>query len=127
MGIIRGEYAYVPEEGVGEGVGREGAGEGADREGAGEKVKTKKMFHHYKEDVSSFLNPSSDGMEIEMFDEGQTNIMMNGNCKQTSMARYLYLAFRDMMGICIHVLTTLSFFSPLDQANRLLNEAQAKS
>jgi hypothetical protein len=56
MVIIRGEYAYVPEEGAREGAGREGAGEG---EG--------------KEDVLSFLNPSGDGMEIEMYDEGQTN------------------------------------------------------
>jgi hypothetical protein len=45
MGIIRGEYAYVPEEGAREGAGREGAGEGED-----------------EEDVSPFLNPSSDGM-----------------------------------------------------------------
>jgi hypothetical protein len=59
MGIIHGEYAYVPEEGAGEGVGREGA-----REGTGEGE---------EEDVSSFLNPSGDGMKIEMFDVGQTN------------------------------------------------------
>jgi hypothetical protein len=60
MGIIRGEYAYVPEEGVGEGADREGA-----REGVGE--------GEDKEDVSSFLNPSGDGMERENFDKGQTN------------------------------------------------------
>jgi hypothetical protein len=42
-------------------------GEGADRDGAGE--------DEHEEDVSSFLNPSGDGMEIETFDnEGQTNI-----------------------------------------------------
>jgi hypothetical protein len=43
MGIIRGEYAYVPKEGA----GREGAREGED-----------------DEDLLSFLNPSGDGMEI---------------------------------------------------------------
>jgi hypothetical protein len=48
MGIIRGEIPYVQE-------GEEDAGEGEE------------------EGVSSFLNPSGDRMEIEMFDEGQTN------------------------------------------------------
>jgi hypothetical protein len=52
MGIIRGEIPYVQE-------GEEDVGECA-REGE-------------EEDVSSFLNPSGDGMEIEMFDEGKTN------------------------------------------------------
>jgi hypothetical protein len=71
MGIIRGEIPYVPEdaeegagEGSREGAGREGAREGVGREGAGEGE---------EEDVSSFLNPSGDGMEIKMFEEGQTN------------------------------------------------------
>jgi hypothetical protein len=52
MGIIRGEIPYVPED-AGEGVGREGAKECEE------------------EVVWSFLNPSGDGREIEMFDEGQ--------------------------------------------------------
>jgi hypothetical protein len=56
MGIIRGEYAYVPEEGADREGAREGVGEGED-----------------KEYVLSFLNPSGDGMERENFDEGQTN------------------------------------------------------
>jgi hypothetical protein len=63
--MIRGEHMYVPQPGayredpgiVGEDAGREGAGE-----------------DEREEDVSSFLNPSGDGMEIETFDdEGQTN------------------------------------------------------
>jgi hypothetical protein len=57
MGIIHGEIPYVPED-AGEGA-REGAGEGASE---GE-----------EEDVSSFRNPFGDGIEIEMFDEGQIN------------------------------------------------------
>jgi hypothetical protein len=66
MGMIGGEYVYVPEEGA----DREGTGvaveEGAGQEGDGE--------DEGEEDVSSFLNPFGDGMEIEMFDdEGQTN------------------------------------------------------
>jgi hypothetical protein len=71
MGMIRGEHVYVPQQGayredpgiaVGEGAYREGAEE----EGVGEDER--------EEDVSSFLNPSGDGMEIETFDdEGQTN------------------------------------------------------
>jgi hypothetical protein len=62
FGIIRGEHVYVPQEGA----DREGTGVGAGREGVRE--------DEHEEDVSSFLNPSSDGMEIEMFDEeGQTN------------------------------------------------------
>jgi hypothetical protein len=53
-----------------EGADREGtevaAGEGSDREGA--------KADEGEEDVSSFLNPSSDGIDIEMFDnKGQTN------------------------------------------------------
>jgi hypothetical protein len=48
-----------------EGAGREDPGV-AGREGAGEA--------ELEEDVSSFLNPSGDEMEIETFDdEGQTN------------------------------------------------------
>jgi hypothetical protein len=53
MGIIRGEIPYVHED------AGEGAGQGAEE---GE-----------EEDVLSFLNPSDDGMDIEMFDEGQTD------------------------------------------------------
>jgi hypothetical protein len=75
-GMIRGENVYVHQEGADreepgvagrEGVGREGVGrEGVGREGARE--------DELEEDVSSFLNPFGDGMEIEMFDdEGQTN------------------------------------------------------
>jgi hypothetical protein len=111
MGMIRGEYVYVPEEGANREAtrvaAREGAGEGVGREDARE--------DEGKEDVLSFLNPSGDGMEIEMFDDhGKTNTMTNDNCKQTTMERYIYLAFGDMKGICIHVLMTFSFFGPLD-------------
>ena len=65
FGMIR-ENVYVHQEGADRedlGVaGRKGVG----REGAGEA--------ELEDDVSSFLNPSGDGMEIEMFDdEGQTN------------------------------------------------------
>ena len=53
--IIRGEIPYVPED-AGEDAGKDpGEDPGED------------------EDPSSFLNPSGEGMEIEMFDEGQTN------------------------------------------------------
>jgi hypothetical protein len=58
IGIIHGEIPYVhehDEEDAGEGAGREGAGEGEE------------------EDDSSYLNPSGDGMEIEIFCEGQTD------------------------------------------------------
>jgi hypothetical protein len=60
------ENVYVHREGADredlEVAGRERVG----REGAGEAK--------LEEDVSSFLNPSGDGMEIETFDdEGQTN------------------------------------------------------
>jgi hypothetical protein len=79
MGMTRGEHMYVPQQGayredpgvaIGEGAYREdpgvAIGEGAGREGAREDER--------EEDVSSFLNPSGDGMEIDMFDdEGQTN------------------------------------------------------
>jgi hypothetical protein len=65
MGMIRGEYVYVPKEGAdreGAGVATgEGAGEGAGHEGAGE--------DEGEEDVLSFLNLSGDWMEIEMFDD----------------------------------------------------------
>jgi hypothetical protein len=73
-GMIRGENVYVHLEGADRedpGVaGREDprvAGrEGVGQEGAGEA--------ELEEDVLSFLNPSGDGMEIEMFDDtGQTN------------------------------------------------------
>jgi hypothetical protein len=73
-GMIRGENVYVHQEGADRedpGVaGREDprvAGrEGVGREGAGE--------DELEEDVSSFLNPSGDEMEIETFDdEGQTD------------------------------------------------------
>jgi hypothetical protein len=120
---------YVPQEGAdregtgvaaGEGADREGAREGVGREGARE--------YEGEEDVLSFLNPFGDGMEIEMFDnKGKQTPMTNGNCKQTLMARYIDFAFGDTKGICIHILTTLSFFSPPDRANHLLNEARAKS
>jgi hypothetical protein len=57
---------YVPQEGADREDPGVAVGEGAGREGAGEDER--------KEDVSSFLNPSGDGMEIEMFDdEGQIN------------------------------------------------------
>jgi hypothetical protein len=59
--MIRGENVYVHQEGA----DREDPGV-AGREGAGEA--------ELEEDVSSFLDPSGDGMEIETFDdEGQTN------------------------------------------------------
>jgi hypothetical protein len=65
-GIIRGEHVNVHQEGADREDPRVAVGEGAGREGAGE--------DEHEEDVSSFLNPSSDGMEIEIFDdEGQTN------------------------------------------------------
>jgi hypothetical protein len=73
-GMIRGENVYVHQEGADredpEVAGREDPGvasrEGVSREGAGE--------DELEEDVSSFLNPSGDGMEIETFDdEGQTD------------------------------------------------------
>jgi hypothetical protein len=61
FGIIHGEHVYVPQEGADREDPRVAVGEGA-----GENER--------EEDVSSFLNPSGDGMEIEMFDdEGQTN------------------------------------------------------
>jgi hypothetical protein len=60
-GMIRENAIYVHQEGA----DRENPGV-AGREGAGEA--------ELEEDVSSFLNPSGDGMEIETFnDEGQTN------------------------------------------------------
>jgi hypothetical protein len=66
MGIIRGEHLYVPQEGADREGTEVAVGEGFDREGAEE--------DEGEEDVSSFLNPYGDGMEIEMFDdEGQTN------------------------------------------------------
>jgi hypothetical protein len=71
MGMIRGEHVYVPQQGAyREDLGiavREGAyQEGAREEGVREDER--------KEDVSSFLNPSGDGMEIETFDhEGPKN------------------------------------------------------
>jgi hypothetical protein len=80
-------------------------GEGAGREGAGEDER--------EEDVSSFLNPSGDRIEIETT-KGKQTPMPNDNCKQTPMARYIDLAFGDTKGICIYVLTTISFFSPPD-------------
>jgi hypothetical protein len=66
MGMTRGEHLYVPQEGADREDPRVAVGEGASREGAEE--------DEGKEDVLLFLNPSGDGMEIEMFDdEGQTN------------------------------------------------------
>jgi hypothetical protein len=54
--IIRDEHVYVPEEGADrEGTGV-AAGEGVGREGV--------RGDEGEEDVLSFLNPSSDGMEI---------------------------------------------------------------
>jgi hypothetical protein len=65
-GIIRGEHVYVHQEGADREVLGVAIGEGAGREGARE--------DEHEEDVLSFLNPSGDGMEIEMFDDkGQTN------------------------------------------------------
>jgi hypothetical protein len=65
-GIICGEHVYVHQEGADREVPGVAVGEGAGREGARE--------DEHEEDVSSFLNPSSDRMEIEMFDDkGQTN------------------------------------------------------
>jgi hypothetical protein len=56
----------VPQEGAEREDPRVAIGEGASREGAGE--------DEGEEDVSLFLNPSGDGMEIEIFDDkGQTN------------------------------------------------------
>jgi hypothetical protein len=87
MGMIRGSILYVPQEGtdredprvaVGEGADREdprvAVGEGADREDPRVAVGEGAEEDEGEEDVSSFLNPSGDGMEIEMFDdEGKTN------------------------------------------------------
>jgi hypothetical protein len=120
MGMIRGEHLYVPQEGA----DREDPGvvvrEGAGREGAGEDER--------EEDVSSFLNPFGDGMEIETFDdEWQINTDGKQQLKQTPMARYIDLAFGHTKGICIYVLTTIYFFSHPDRANRILNKVQAKS
>jgi hypothetical protein len=125
MGMIRGEHVYVPQQGA----YREDLGiavrEGAYREGAGEEGVRE---DERKEDVSSFRNPSGDGMEIKTFDdEGRKTPMTNGNRKQTPLARYVDLSFGETKGICIYVLTTLSFFSPPDRANHILNEARAKS
>jgi hypothetical protein len=64
--IIHSEHVYVLEEGADREGTRVASGEGAGREDAGEE--------EGEEDISSFLNPSGDGMEIEMIDdEGQTN------------------------------------------------------
>jgi hypothetical protein len=65
-GMICSENIYVHQEGADrEDLGVAGK-EGVGREGAGE--------DELEEDVSSYLNPSGDGMEIETFDdEGQTN------------------------------------------------------
>jgi hypothetical protein len=50
-------------------------------------------------------------MELETFDdEGQTNTD-NKRQLQTNATRYIDLAYGDMKGICIHVLTTLSFLA----------------
>jgi hypothetical protein len=66
FGIICGEHVYVHQEGADLEDPGVAIGEGAGREGAGEDER--------EEDVSSFLNPSDDGMEIETFnDKGQTN------------------------------------------------------
>jgi hypothetical protein len=96
MGVIRGEIPYVPKD------AREGAREGEE------------------EDISSFLNPSSDRMEIEIFDEGQTN---NNDERQLQKNSKVYIYIEPLVirrAICIYVLTTLSFFSPPDRADRLL-------
>ena len=41
------------------------------------------------DDVSSYLNPSGDGMEVELLTKGKQSTMTKG--KQTSMARYIYI------------------------------------
>jgi hypothetical protein len=65
--MIRGETVYVHQEGADREDPRVASREGVGQEGARE--------DELEEDVSSFLNPSGDGMEIETFDdEGQTNI-----------------------------------------------------
>jgi hypothetical protein len=64
-GIIRGEHAYVHQEGADREDPRVAVGEGAGREGARE--------DECEEDVSSFLNTSGDGMEIETFDDERAN------------------------------------------------------
>jgi hypothetical protein len=65
-GMICGENVYVHQEGADREDPRVAGREGVGREGAGEA--------ELEEDVSSFLNPSGDGMEIVTFDdEGQTN------------------------------------------------------
>jgi hypothetical protein len=64
-GMIR-ENVFVPQEGADREDSEVAGQEGVRREGAGE--------DELEDDVSSFLNPSGDGMEMEMFDdEGQTN------------------------------------------------------
>jgi hypothetical protein len=60
-GMIRGANVYVHQE-------------CADREDPGVACREGAEEDELEEDVSSFLNPSGDGMEIETFDdEGQTN------------------------------------------------------
>jgi hypothetical protein len=64
--MIHGEHVYVPQQGAYQEDPGIAIGEDASQEGVGEDER--------EEDVSSFLNPFSDGMEIETFDdEGQTN------------------------------------------------------
>jgi hypothetical protein len=115
---------YVPQQGAYREDPGIAVGEDAYREGPGVAVGEGAREDEREEDVSSFLNPSGDGMEIEMFDnEGQKNTDDEQQLQKRPMARYIDLAFGDTKGICIYVLMTLSFLSPPDRANRILNEA----
>ena len=79
-GMIRGEIQYVPED-AGEDAGKDpGEDPGED------------------EDPSSFLNPSGEGMEIEMFDEGQTN---NDDEGQTNIDGEVYIYIEPLVTRCI--------------------------
>jgi hypothetical protein len=115
-GIIHGEHVYVHQEGA----DREDPGEGAGREGAREDER--------EDDVSSFLNPSGDGMDIETFDdEGQTNTDAERQLQTNAdgeVYRFIFWWYEGNMHICIN---NYFFFSPPDRANHILNEVQAKS
>ena len=47
------------------------------------------------EDVSSYLNPSGDGMELEPFNEGQTNNDDEGNIGPLTTSGEVYILMLD--------------------------------
>ena len=71
-GMIRGEIQYVPED-AGEDLGED-------------------------EDPSSYLNLSGEGMEVETFDEGQTN---NDDEGQTNIDGEVYIYIEPLVIQCI--------------------------